>query len=154
LRNGGGRRGAQAAGQRRQLRPLQDLRHQGPLRDHHLGDAGGRLGAELPEPVGPELVGAALGRDRAQGALPQVSRRERRSYRGLPDSRVQAVIAWPISPSAMPKACETCAGSVPWAGMDSRKVRSATTSRPMLRTSLAWTSISAAGTAAPPYSPS
>src|SRR3546814_19470108 len=39
------------ADKRRQLRALQDLRHQGSLRDHHLGDAGGWGGAELPELV-------------------------------------------------------------------------------------------------------
>src|SRR5690606_14081405 len=39
------------ADQRCQLRALQDLRHQGPLRDHHLGDARGRIRAQLPEPV-------------------------------------------------------------------------------------------------------
>src|SRR3546814_9156860 len=27
------------------------MRHQGPVRDHHLGDPRGWLGAELPEPV-------------------------------------------------------------------------------------------------------
>ncbi len=48
----GRRRGRQApADQRRQLRPLQDLRHQGSLPDHQLGDARGRGWAELPEPV-------------------------------------------------------------------------------------------------------
>jgi len=31
------------------LRALQGLRPRGPLRDHHAGAAGGRLGSELPE---------------------------------------------------------------------------------------------------------
>ena len=39
------------ADQRQQLRPLQDLRHHGPLRDHHLGPARGRRRPRLPEPV-------------------------------------------------------------------------------------------------------
>ena len=51
------------ADQRRQLRALQDLRHQGPVRDHHLGHAGGRRGAELPEP----LSGATASRGRRRG---------------------------------------------------------------------------------------
>ena len=38
-----------AADQRRQLRALQDVRHQGSVRDHQLGDAGRRQRAELPE---------------------------------------------------------------------------------------------------------
>ena len=37
------RRRQEAADQRRQLRALQGLRHQGPLPDHRLGDARGRL---------------------------------------------------------------------------------------------------------------
>ena len=37
--------------QRAELRPLQDLRHQGPDPEHQLGDAGGRRRAELPEHV-------------------------------------------------------------------------------------------------------
>ena len=40
------------ADQRRQLRALQGLRYQGPLRDHHLDHARGRLGTELPVVVG------------------------------------------------------------------------------------------------------
>jgi electron-transferring-flavoprotein dehydrogenase len=39
------------ADQRRQLRALQDMRHQGSLRDHHLGAAGRRLRTQLPESV-------------------------------------------------------------------------------------------------------
>ena len=39
------------ADQRRQLRALQGLRHQGPVRHHHLDDARGRLGTELPVAV-------------------------------------------------------------------------------------------------------
>ena len=42
---GGGRRAA--GDQRAELRPLQDLRHQGPDAEHRLGDAGGRRRAEL-----------------------------------------------------------------------------------------------------------
>ena len=53
LRDGGRRRGRQpSADQCRQLRALQGLRHQGSLRDHHLDDARGRLGSELPVVVG------------------------------------------------------------------------------------------------------
>ncbi len=40
-----------AADQRAELRPLQDLRHQGPDPEHRLGGAGGRRRAELPEYV-------------------------------------------------------------------------------------------------------
>ncbi len=50
------------ADQRRQLRALQDLRHQGPVRDHQLGHAGRWLGAELPEPVAPPRhIGPIIG---------------------------------------------------------------------------------------------
>ena len=41
------------ANQRRQLRALQGLRHQGPLSHHHLDHARGRIRSELPESVGP-----------------------------------------------------------------------------------------------------
>jgi flavin-dependent dehydrogenase len=51
LRDRGGRERQAPADQRRQLRALQDLRHQGSVRDHQLGDARGRLGPQLPEPV-------------------------------------------------------------------------------------------------------
>ena len=37
--------------QRAELRPLQDLRHQGPEPEHHLGAARGRRRAELSEYV-------------------------------------------------------------------------------------------------------
>ena len=40
-----------AADQRAELRPLQDLRHQGPDPEHQLGGAGGRRRAELSEHV-------------------------------------------------------------------------------------------------------
>ena len=43
------RRRQAPADQRRQLRALQDLRHQGSVPDHRLGDAGRRQRAELPE---------------------------------------------------------------------------------------------------------
>ncbi len=52
LRDRRGRGWQAAADQCRQLRALQDLRHQGPVRDHQLGHARRRLGAELPESVG------------------------------------------------------------------------------------------------------
>ena len=46
LRDGGRRRGRQApADQRVELRALQGLRHQGPVRDHHLDHARGRVRA-------------------------------------------------------------------------------------------------------------
>ena len=43
--------GKKPADQRRQLRALQDLRHQGPVPDHRLGDARRRLRSELPAAV-------------------------------------------------------------------------------------------------------
>src|SRR5207249_2151359 len=43
--------GAQAADQRVQLRPLQDLRHRRSLPDHYLGHARGRRRAGLQTPV-------------------------------------------------------------------------------------------------------
>ena len=46
----GGRRQA-VRDQLPELRPLQDLRHQGPQPEHHLGHAAGRRRAELPEYV-------------------------------------------------------------------------------------------------------
>ena len=49
LRDGGRRRGrATPADQRFELRALQGLRHQGPVRDHHLDHARRRLGTQLP----------------------------------------------------------------------------------------------------------
>ena len=52
LRDGGRRPGRPApADQRRELRALQGLRHQGSVRDHQLDHAGRRLRAELPEPL-------------------------------------------------------------------------------------------------------
>jgi O-antigen biosynthesis protein len=54
LRNRRRRQRQAPADQRRQLRALQDLRHQGPVRDHHLGHAGRRLGAELSESLSDE----------------------------------------------------------------------------------------------------
>ncbi len=56
LRDGAGARlphGRAPADQRQQLRPLQDLRHHGPVRDHHLGAPGRGRRAELREDVGP-----------------------------------------------------------------------------------------------------
>ena len=47
LRMGGGGRRAALRDQRAELRPLQDLRHQGPEPEHHLGAARGRRRAEL-----------------------------------------------------------------------------------------------------------
>ena len=52
----GGRR-REIRDQRAELRPLQDLRHQGPESEHHLGAAGRRRRAELSEYV---MSGAAL----------------------------------------------------------------------------------------------
>ena len=51
----GSRRAAQPAirHQRAELRPLQNLRHQGPEAEHHLGSAGRRRRAELSEYVIP-----------------------------------------------------------------------------------------------------
>ena len=43
------RRGAALRHQRAELRPLQDLRHQGPDPEHQLGDPGGRRWPELSE---------------------------------------------------------------------------------------------------------
>src|SRR5215469_6620261 len=37
--------------QRAELRPLQNLRHQGPESEHHMGGAGGRRRAKLSEYV-------------------------------------------------------------------------------------------------------
>ena len=54
------RRGRQRAAlrdQRAELRPLQNLRHQGPEREHHLGAAAGRRGAGLSEHVTTEAIG-------------------------------------------------------------------------------------------------
>ena len=67
-----------AADQRQQLRPLQDLRHHGPLPDHHLGAARGRRRAELQEDVG-SRPGAA---DRRRPPGPPLSAR-----RGAPPPR-------------------------------------------------------------------
>ena len=50
--DGRGRRGRQAAAdQRAELRPLQDLRHQGPGAEHRLGSTRRRRRAKLPEHV-------------------------------------------------------------------------------------------------------
>jgi electron-transferring-flavoprotein dehydrogenase len=46
------RRRPETSDQRVELRPLQGLRHQGPVRDHHLDHARGRVGTQLPEHVG------------------------------------------------------------------------------------------------------
>ena len=51
LRMGGGGRRAEVRHQRAELRPLQNLRHQGPEPEHHLGAAGRRRRAELSEHV-------------------------------------------------------------------------------------------------------
>src|SRR5690606_27793477 len=52
LRDRGGRGRRQAlADQRSELRPLQDVRHQGPAAEHRLGGAGGRRRPELPQHV-------------------------------------------------------------------------------------------------------
>src|SRR3982074_1646143 len=48
---GGAGRGSELRHQRAELRPLQNLRHQGPEPEHRLGGAGGRWRAELPEHV-------------------------------------------------------------------------------------------------------
>ena len=47
LRMGRGGRRAALRDQRAELRPLQNLRHQGPQPEHHLGAAGGRRRAEI-----------------------------------------------------------------------------------------------------------
>ncbi len=49
--NGSRRRATAIRHQRAELRPLQNLRHQGPEPEHHLGPAGGRRRAELSEYV-------------------------------------------------------------------------------------------------------
>ena len=51
LRMGGGGRLAALRDQCAELRPLQNLRHQGPELKHHLGSARGRRWAELPQHV-------------------------------------------------------------------------------------------------------
>ena len=51
LRDRRGRGRQAAADQRRQLRALQDLRHQGSVPDHRLGHAGRRLRTQLQQPV-------------------------------------------------------------------------------------------------------
>jgi electron-transferring-flavoprotein dehydrogenase len=48
--------------QRAELRALQDVRHQGPRPEHHLGDSGGWRGPELPEHVTPEAGPGHCGR--------------------------------------------------------------------------------------------
>src|SRR4051794_36738668 len=48
---GRGGRPAAVCDQRAELRPLQNLRHQGPQPQHHLGAAGGRRGPEILEYV-------------------------------------------------------------------------------------------------------
>src|ERR1700704_6428246 len=48
---GGGGWLAALRDQRAELRPLQDLRHQGPESEHHLGPARGRRWTELPQYV-------------------------------------------------------------------------------------------------------
>src|SRR5690606_470661 len=113
--------------QRRQLRALQDLRHQGPVRDHHLGHSGGWLRAELPEPVG------------AASAC---------SW-SAPLRSVQPAISLAIVPMPWPNAAATIAVSVPDAGTACTKVRDATTARSPACTSLAFTSMVAAGVAPP-----
>ena len=52
----GGADGPPAADQRLELRALQDLRHHGPLPDHHLGAARGRRRPELLPDVGRDTV--------------------------------------------------------------------------------------------------
>src|SRR3990167_5780803 len=48
---GRGRQRPEIRDQRAELRPLQNLRHQGPESEHHLGSAGRQRRAELPEYV-------------------------------------------------------------------------------------------------------
>ncbi len=52
--------------QRAELRPLQNLRHQGSESEHHLGSAGGQRRTELPEYV---MAGADPGHDTATSAF-------------------------------------------------------------------------------------
>src|ERR1700761_4930482 len=67
---GGGVRSA-LPDQRPELRPLQNLRHQGPEREHHLGSTGGWWGAQLRgdvthDSVTPRTDGSAgCGHDKA-----------------------------------------------------------------------------------------
>ena len=59
LRRRGGQDRSALRHQRAELRPLQDLRHQGPLAEHHLGPARGRRRPELPGHVGAQTPSSA-----------------------------------------------------------------------------------------------
>ena len=68
LRMGGGGRFAALRDQRAELRPLQNLRHQGSEPEHHLGSARGRRRTELSEHVSPGgQLKSARARARAAG---------------------------------------------------------------------------------------
>src|SRR5271166_1436279 len=61
--------GAPLRDQRAELRSLQNMRHQGPEPEHHLGSAGGRWRAELSEHVNCAVTMLPLSRPKGNGHI-------------------------------------------------------------------------------------
>src|SRR5712691_1124979 len=99
---GGRGRGAALRDQRAELRPLQDLRHQGPEPEHRLGAAGRRRRTELREHVTGAALQSGAGRAISVVDLAPVSHGDHEYDQTiLFDRRDDAIVAHTIAPQAL-----------------------------------------------------